>query len=632
MINDNNYILIADKNFINKKITSAVKFLEIFPSENSKLVYKSTLPDLLNRSILMSKLIDDTIERISENWAKHLNIGYEALKLIVSPLSVQLTTLIIDRSLRTLFQINRSNKSEIKVLYVEPITSIKYFADFNNLNHNWHYNQYIIFRIANELGITHEEILKKSEYPEFPNNYAIKNTLFTPNRSFVKKLIDLIKKYCNDLLSNLNNTNNKFLTVGLSSDDYYIQNKDFYNYNGIFSNLNPIEISSSNYQDSELRNSLSFNFPSELKSSFKNILMQLDSTINDGQAILISNLWANLFVEWLPIAYLENYKSNYKKITNLFAKKNFAAIIGSSLTSDLGIFQSIYCKNNNKLIIGVQHSAGHYGYIEDLFIMSQLEFRQYDYMLTYGWDQVDIHLPKTNFIKVPCPKLSNKNLKFNYTSYKELNNTNKKDILFISNLYHRFPHASTCGQSRVDFLNDINTSRENFVQTIINNHYTINHKPYNLKYVDLYPNHFDKLKIIGGDKYSIIGVNQKGLTIDLLRTSKIVIWDQLGSGVVECFSSKVPTMIYWDRIYSKEAPWAKEIIENLSKNGIVHFNLISLEKELQIYFKSPKLWMNNKSRIDCINIFCENFTRIDDNWDIIWKNKLLNILNRERKN
>jgi len=45
MINDNNYILIADKNFINKKITSAVKFLEIFPSENSKLVYKSTLQD-----------------------------------------------------------------------------------------------------------------------------------------------------------------------------------------------------------------------------------------------------------------------------------------------------------------------------------------------------------------------------------------------------------------------------------------------------------------------------------------------------------------------------------------------------------------------------------------------------------
>lgn len=626
MINHNNYILIADSNFLQKKYLRNANFLEIFPSEDNFNCYKSKLPDLFDRSILISKLIDDTIDLLSIQWGKILNIDYNELKLIISPLTVQLTTLIIDRSLRTLFQINRC-KNEIKVLHVMPINALKYFADFNKLNNSWHYNQYIISRIANELGIENEEILQKSEYPEFPNEYISKNTIFAPKRNLLRKVLDRISKYYKYLISSINNTNNKILTVGLTSDDYYLDKNNFYNYNGFFKKIKPIDITSENYINSDLRNLLLMNFPIELKNSFQTILLKLDSTITHDQAYSISNLWLKLFIEWYPISFLENFKINFSNTSNLFKNRKFSAILGSSLTSDLGIFQSIYCKRNNKLVIGVQHSAGHYGYIEDLFIMSQLEFRQYDYMLTFGWDKTDNHLPKTNFIKVPSPKLSNKNLKFNYTSDKELNDINKKDILFISNLYHRFPHASTCGQSRVDFIQEINTSREKLVDKLMNNNYTIIHKPYNLKYLDLYPKHFENLKNIGKDKYTINGFDQKGLTINLIRTAKIVIWDQLGSGVVECFTSKVPTMIYWDRIYSKEAPWAQNIINNLTEHGIIHQNLESLEQELKIYFKCPNTWMNQKSRIDAINIFCENYCRIDTNWHKIWKNKLLNLLN-----
>ena len=54
----------------------------------------------------------------------------------------------------------------------------------------------------------------------------------------------------------------------------------------------------------------------------------------------------------------------------------------------------------------------------------------------------------------------------------------------------------------------------------------------------------------------------------MIKKCKILLWDQIGSGTVEALACEVPSMIFWKRIYSKEAKWAKAHISDLEDVGV----------------------------------------------------------------
>ena len=272
----------------------------------------------------------------------------------------------------------------------------------------------------------------------------------------------------------------------------------------------------------------------------------------------------------------------------------------------------------------MQHSAGHYGYIQDLTSCGQYELSHLDSMITFGWSKIESYFPKTNFIPLPCPKLSEMPLKSNYTSQKEINKKNKVDILFLSNTFHRFVGIGTSGQSRVDFIDEITNSQIQLISSISNMKLTINHKPFNMRFFDLYPNHYKQLANVGGKNYKLINTKQKGLTINLIKTARIILWDQIGSGTVECFASKIPTIIYWKRIYSHETEWAKPLIVELEKCGVVASDPNIVVKQINEYLIDPVKWMSEPKRVNAIRNFCDVFAKTDRNWYKIWKNYFKN--------
>jgi putative transferase (TIGR04331 family) len=152
---------------------------------------------------------------------------------------------------------------------------------------------------------------------------------------------------------------------------------------------------------------------------------------------------------------------------------------------------------------------------------------------------------------------------------------------------------------------------------------TVKHKPYSMKYVDLYPEHYRRLEIAGGANYCLLNSKQKGLSVDLIKTCRIVLWDQIGSGTLECFTSGVPTIVYWKRMYSRESPWAKELIANLEHCGVVHTDAVELALETKKYLTDPEGWMADKGRKEAIQAFCQKYALTDPRWYIKWRVQLL---------
>ena len=127
------------------------------------------------------------------------------------------------------------------------------------------------------------------------------------------------------------------------------------------------------------------------------------------------------------------------------------------------------------------------------------------------------------------------------------------------------------------------------------------------------------VEIAGGTGYRLLKSTHKGLTIKLIKTCRILLYDQIGSGTLEAFTSEVPTIVYWKRIYSREAPWAKELVADLEQYGVVHSEPDTLAKEIKTYLADPEDWMNNYGRKQAIKAFCEKFALTDSRWYDKWK-------------
>jgi putative transferase (TIGR04331 family) len=331
-----------------------------------------------------------------------------------------------------------------------------------------------------------------------------------------------------------------------------------------------------------------------------------------------------MFVDWFPIGFLEGLSSNLKKICENSHTHHTVGIIGHSFTSDLGYLASTVARLAGKTVIGVQH-GGHYGYINDLSLMGQSEYSLYDKMITWGWKHIDDHLPQCDTTPLPSPKLSEKTLKSNYLERIKSPKKYKHDVLFLSNQFHRFPDISTCGHSRVDFIDEISSSQEDLMCAIKNAGLTILHKPYNMKFLDLYPQHYFRLEKAGDSAYHLLKSTHKGLTVKLIKTCRILLYDQIGSGTLEAFTSEVPTIVYWKRIYSREVPWARKLIAGLEQHGIIHSGAGTLAQEIKKYLAEPEAWMNNDGRKQAIKAFCQKFALTDSRWYDRWRQKLSQI-------
>jgi putative transferase (TIGR04331 family) len=375
----------------------------------------------------------------------------------------------------------------------------------------------------------------------------------------------------------------------------------------------------------DLREKLLTEIEEITKPPFKLLLSQMDHSLKTNELSLLGQAYTRLFVDWFPIGFLEGLSSNLQKVRQSLNIDNTIGIIGDSINSDFGYFASAITRIAGNTVIGLQHAPGHYGYIENRGDLGQ-EYALYDKFITWGWTRIDENFSQCETIPLPSPKLSEQPFKANYLKGAKSRSKDMCDILFLSNLFHRFPdNFSSGGQTRPDFIDEITNSQEDLMLSIKNSGLTITHKPYSMKFVDLYPEHYRRLAAAGGEGYHFLKSTHKGLTVELIKTCRILLWDQIGCGAMEVLTSGVPTIIYWKRIDSREVSWARELIVDLEKVGIVHSDAGTLVQEIKIYLNDPEAWMNNEGRRNAIKAFCQKFAFTDPRWHEKWKMFLSNI-------
>ena len=81
-------------------------------------------------------------------------------------------------------------------------------------------------------------------------------------------------------------------------------------------------------------------------------------------------------------------------------------------------------------------------------------------------------------------------------------------------------------------------------------------------------------------------------------------------------------MIYWNKIWSREALHAKNDLDELKKSKILFDDVNDLIAELKIFFSNPQFWMSMDIRKITLINFSKKYALTDKNWSKIWKKKL----------
>lgn len=610
-------LFIADTAFIDSFTIKQCNLLSVFPREEGDGAYRADLDSLLKRSKLQSGYYEVLLPKLVPIFKKYMPAAGSEVKYFLRPVLVTITSLVIDRCIRVIHRIRQQQDRNIAIVEVEPIGSIQWLSE---INQTWRVNQEIIQSIMLALGFEKVHVFNRESYPEYPDDHKQRNLLFRPQRPGISGIIVKFLSCYYRLLRSIPSSKAKFQSLGFGADHYYLSKRGFFGLSGILQKSLDIKLDPA-IKNAKLREDLLADVGEIIRPQFELLLSKLDSSISQSELLNLSKAYVNILINWFPVGFLEGLPQNFEKTTASLKMSDVIGVIGESLNSDVGYFECASARLAGKTVIGVQH-GGHYGYIEDTY-MGQFEYALFDKIITWGWKNIDPHLPQCETIALPSPRFSEKPLKANYLKPIIRSSAKSCDILFFSNLFHRFPHASTSGSVRVDFIDEITRSQEELVQAIKDIGLTVKHKPYNMKYVDLYPEHYRRLEIAGGSNYCLLKSTQKGLSVSLIKTCRIVLWDQIGSGTLECFTSGVPTIVYWKRIYSRESSWAKKLIADLECCGVVHTNAEELALEVKKYLDHPEEWMADKARKQAIQAFCEKFALTDSCWYSGWRDQLL---------
>jgi len=318
---------------------------------------------------------------------------------------------------------------------------------------------------------------------------------------------------------------------------------------------------------------------------------------------------------------IEGLSCNLQVASNIIKKTKAKNIISSDITTDVVSFLSVALKENKKngQVIGVQH-GGHYGYIDATSQHAEIEYAICDKFVTWGWSEFDQTLPKTTAIKLPSPRLSN----IDWIVPKNKNIPEKK-ILFMPNFLRRFPLLTTCGHSRIDFRDKIFSSRLALIEKMSEVASRIDVKPYDKNNLEFAKENYLLLEQVAKKNVRIIESTQKGLTASLIEGYDLIVWDQIGTGTLDCFVAGIPCLVYWDEIYARPATHAAPYTDLLKEQGVLHSQPESIAVAIDAIFTDFDGWMTEPSRVGAIKSFVNAYANAEADWARIWKSKLREI-------
>lgn len=336
-----------------------------------------------------------------------------------------------------------------------------------------------------------------------------------------------------------------------------------------------------------------------------------------------AGILADYLVDAWPEALLEAVPRNLASALDVLRPFAPGPLIGSEIRGEEGVFLVAAAKALGMPLVSVQH-GGHYGYLDDLAVHVEMEFSLCDRFISWGWTglpdrDVCRDVPVT---PLPSPWL---NARRRYWERAlppaERDPRGKKhDLLLMSNKVYRFPPApSGAGICRSDQLRVFADALKELVAAAAERGVSILHKPYNRDTVELMPGAFAELEKLGGSSYRLYDRFDKGMTPALLRSAGAIVWDQPGTGFLECLTSGLPCFVLWKRSYNREEPRWRPLFKELERAGLVHRDAASLLAAYASFKEAPAAWTAEPSRRGAVERFKRALARDDDDWPRQWR-------------
>lgn len=599
--------------FIERTIPLVVEFCNpeqfaLFPSESGGGVTIAQ-DEMLQLSQIYSQLYEAYISRLSARLASQFDLTEPVARMLTRRALVPLIHCFMDRLVRVSKAVNCAPGQLVRPRQ-------KLFPTLDTIEDFYQcavatpaFNQSMIWFVGRVWQLPESDPVP--EQLPFAPEVGLKNNLF---RLYPRTPWRLIKKVWLRLLGPLSKFRFPTLTMA-NATEAFLEHGFYFKY---FRNLNlkwPLALGAI---DKELRARLfsdTFIESSELSDFFIKLGLGVHEQ-RRGRLLLAE------FIQWYyPPSLLEAIPQNLNQALKALRPFRRKALILSSGDDSRSTYLVAGAKQMGLRIISHQH-GGHYGYIEDMSPFLELEYPGVDQFISWGWSRLPIHpaVKGMSVVELPSPWLSERK---RYWSGLSLEGEREYDFLLMPNMVKRFPSSPHgASTSRIDLIEEFAASLKCLVSKAVEKGIRILHKPYNVTTVNLLAKTMRELESIGGSYYFCEQQLDKGLIHELVQRCHVVLWDQPGTGFLECLSSSIPTMVYWPRTYNQEEVWVEPLFARLEQLGVVHRNAETLLEAMQLFKMSPHSWMNHPERVALIDRFCREFAWVSDEWPAYWSRYL----------
>lgn len=596
-------------------------YLPIFPKTSRPRRHKFSYDE--NKNIhINSRILCMSIAEIFEEFC-HQNILNDLkppLKNIFYPFSYMFVNSYLSIFLRVKSSLQKNSKEQLATTNLFNLPKIYSFVQLQgSILSDWKFNQILVSRIAKVLGVN--SFISIHDIRHIKENNFVKYKNLTSHPIASNKFEALTLKLLNRLSIFFRKFNFRksdiLLNFGFAHADYYL------GLNLFFGPFGPIKecknsLSQNEEKDNILRNFLKKKYYNKLFNEIKIYLQNNDSySLSPDDINLCADDLINTLIDVIPINYFENLQVNLKLAFDDL--RNAKGIIGTDINTDKGYIYSCVTKHLKLKTIAVQH-GGHSGYLESKNNSNEFYYYISDYLITWGWINFDTLLSPCKAIPLPSIRLAqfckNKYFKYKHISKKEI----EKKVLFFSLTIFRFTTFSN-NLAISDYMQNIIKDKMEMVKFFKLKKIKIFYKT-EKRSIKLFDTYYPMMKKLGGEFFEILDLPLRGISNDLVQKYSIIVFDEIGTGALECMTKGIPVMIYWKKIHCREASYAKLDIKKLKNSRVLFYDLESLTNELNKFFKNPYKWMNSETRKNNIKAFCNKYALTDKNWSKIWKKKL----------
>ena len=589
--------------------------LALFPDERRPPVVPS-FPDVGRLSALYSPLYRTMIGAVASLTAARFDLPEGPLSLPAREALVPLVHAYLDRVLRMDRVLRGLSPRDCRVPRCAAAPRPGDILEFSILcSSSFEFNQELVRRLAGLWGVAEDGEVSSIAVPA-PQSYT--------NRNFQR--VGLATKVRRRTLQALGDA---FLAAGwirpcpALSMAYHtdaLKNNGFY-----FRHLHSVERTLKIRRppaDPRLRREIVLEAVLERGGEVRNFLAAAGLSAAAPAEALVSDL-AAFAAELYPAAYLEGLGENLREaraVLRPFVPRPLFCAEGNNEEATLLMAGA---KLNGQEVIGIQH-GGYSGYIDDHAGAVEYEYPHLDRFLSWGWSEMPDHeaCRAVRVTPLPSPWLSDRAAWWARVLPESRRDPRGKphDFLFMSSRIYRFDPAPS-GQVvfRADSIGEYARLLGELVQTCQERGANLIHKNFNERSRWSLSRSLERLAREFPSAYRPLETSDKGMAPEILDSCAVVLWDQPGTGFLECLAAGIPTMVLWPRLYSREEPRRRPLFEALEAVGLVHTGARGLLDELGRFKEDHRAWGEDLKRREAVERFTRELGWSSPDWPGHWR-------------